>query len=624
MRRLSNRAWVESLDISALFWITVFIPRLSQVSEFEKFASAKATGVDHQAVIGGFRQVSRVLLHEFQSSFQANTFLRLKSDRTTDRAVFAGVPYDRLPPTSEKANAIKNLALLIDKANRAKDSVALAAALKALDRRVSKPLLQIFDSSVSKTRLAPARLSRREMLFCCGIYYLWAIAHDSDRLAPLYSSPLDSLAMQDPRELSARKQWDYFFLGYKLGVAYLWKELLPVESVEIVNRILSSSDWDDFSEIYSPCRDMMHKAVESRGMTLPLGNEFRSKGQPKKQALAWLLKQTPYPKLTLNQKVDELLYWYQSELIDSARSKIFSGGATLNSLLVGEVMERRGHGMGKKLQVIRFKHPGESRGEAPWFSYGILMERHGTISDFSGWLVFTEVGGDYAGLGGTEYFLVESMLRTLRDSVAVRESIIGVKELRNYFMAKLHEQADETPPHSFSQTDYVRFRVDDLERTNSGLIGRTIEFLAKLYFEESGLQTSIYFRDSSVLPRDQEIDVLAIDKKSKTLVMVECSTNLPIQRIDDFISELNSKAEALMKSVRFSGFRHVRKVFVTTRRTFESLRDKEDIIGRLRSAEIRLLTVEEDIIPHLRRDYRREELQRFFGQGRGQSSLDFA
>ena len=614
-------ALLESLDISALYWIVPLIERLSQVDKFEEFARKTPVSAGQNAVFGGFRQLLRVLLSQYQSDFQGNSFLGLKTDRITDRAVFDGLALEKIPPTSERANAIKNLGSLIERVNRAKDAESLSGALGSLEKLLTKPLLQLFESNVGKAHEASKKLSKNQLLFYCGVYYLWAVGHDDDRLAPLHSSPLDDLAFQDPRVASARKQWDYYFLGYKLGLAFLWKEVLPKESKELVNLILSARDWDELSNTFGPSRDMMQKALEAKGMKLPLGHEFRRKGRPDAQVLGPLLKQAPLPTLNLNERIDELLYWYQMELIDSARSKIFSGSATLNSLLIGEVMERRAHEAGTKLQVIRFKHVGKASKEAPWFSYGILMERHGSLSDFSGWLIFMEVGGDYAGLGGTEYFLTESTIKMLHRSVEVREFEIGVKSLREYFLSKLKNQAGEVPPRSISQTDFDRFRVDDLEKSNSSLIGRLLELLTKEYLEGSGWQSAIYFDDSAILSRGQEIDVLAIDKKSKILAVVECSTNLPIQRIDDFIGELSSKAMALKKSERYSSYRPL-KIFVTTRKTLRSLRNQSKIIEKLSAAEIKLLTVEDDVIPGLGRNYRREELLRYFGGGRTRSDWD--
>lgn len=96
----------------------------------------------------------------------------------------------------------------------------------------------------------------------------------------------------------------------------------------------------------------------------------------------------PLPQeLSLYDKVDETLLWFQFEIIDSAKSKIFSGSLIFISLLNGEIDYRLKHGNEEKLEVIRFKH----QKEVPWFSYGILFERIGSHSVFSGWLIIMNI-----------------------------------------------------------------------------------------------------------------------------------------------------------------------------------------------------------------------------------------
>ena len=608
------RPWLESLEISSLLWIVPLVERLSNVRKFEDYASRVSPDTDPKALLGGFKQLLRVLLLEYRSNFDHSEFLGLKTDRITDRAVFVGQPPSKMSPTCEKANAIKNLGSLVDEISRAKNFDSLVTRLKAFEEHLSIPLLGVLRNNVSKARDVPPKVTKDSLLFDCGVFYLWSVAHDSDRLAPSFSSPLESLAMKDPKVSSIRKSWDYFFVGYRLGLAYLWHELLPGSSGRIVKQILASKNWDDFYETWIPGQRMVEEVFQSQGLKRPLGHEFRKRNSPNKSSFRWLLRKATEPGLSPGERMDELLFWYQMEMIDSARSKIFSGSSTLNSLMIGEVMERKAHGVDSKLQVVRFKHADALPRGAPWFSYAVLMERHGSLSDFSGWLLFMEVGGDYAGLGGSEYYLTEATLKMLRKSVEVRESSMSVQSLRQYFLGKLKGQAKEVPSPTFSQTDYVRFRVDDLEKANSALLGRLIEFLARQYFEEAGLQSTIYFRDSAILPRNQEIDVLALDSKSGTAIIAECSTNLPIQRIGDFISELASKEAALKRSERYSSYRKLAKVFVTTRRSIQNLDSKT--LGRLTKARISLLTVEDDVIPRLRRDYRREELLALFGARR--------
>jgi hypothetical protein len=191
------------------------------------------------------------------------------------------------------------------------------------------------------------------------------------------------------------------------------------------------------------------------------------------------------------------------------------------------------------------------------------MERYGTISDFSGWLIFTDVGGQYNGLGGNEWKHTENALQDYRKDVMVTELEISIKSLREFFLYKIKKEV--SPLGSVSPTDLLRFRVDDLERLMTLSRSRILEFLTKLHFEQRFEDVKINFDDISILPRRREIDVLAISRSKGLAVVAECSTNVPLDRIDEFIAEMNEKAECLKQSEKYGGLARYEKIFVTSK-----------------------------------------------------------
>ena len=267
------------------------------------------------------------------------------------------------------------------------------------------------------------------------------------------------------------------------------------------------------------------------------------------------------------------------------------------------------------MRVIRFKHPDIE----DWYSYAMLMERAGTTSDNSGWLVFLEVGGDYAGQGGLEYYHTESMLKQLKKWVEVSEFEINLSSFWKFYRDKIN-RAVKNPLGSVSDTELMRFRLNEFERLSPHIRGRLLEFITKSFYEvypqvplhEDYPEVHLRFKDPSVMRDNKEIDVLAIRRNARELVVAECKTSIPVEQLDDLIGRINFKTECVRRSSHFRNFECIRKVFVTTLKGVADLRSFDAVIQRLREASIELLVLEQDILPRLPHRFKQEELQGIF------------
>ena len=63
------------------------------------------------------------------------------------------------------------------------------------------------------------------------------------------------------------------------------------------------------------------------------------------------------------------------------------------------------------------------------------------------------------------------------------------------------------------------------------------------------------FDDHSVMRDNKEIDVLAIRKDTKELVVAECKTSIPVEDLDDLIEGINFKVDCVRESSRFKDLR---------------------------------------------------------------------
>jgi hypothetical protein len=169
----------------------------------------------------------------------------------------------------------------------------------------------------------------------------------------------------------------------------------------------------------------------------------------------------------------------------------------------------------------------------------------------------------------------------------------------------------------------MRFRLNEFEKLSPHVRGRLLEFITKTFYEvcpqvpldEDYPEVHLRFKDRSVMRDNKEIDVLAIRKNARELVVVECKTSIPIEKLDDLIGGINFKAECVRQSSHFKDFENIRKVFVTTLKGVADVRGFDTVIQRLLEANIELLVLEKDILPRLPHRFKQEELQSIFQAG---------
>jgi hypothetical protein len=578
---------------------------LRDIVSFRSFLSKRFTSEDLNILIG-YKHLVEWVLRSYLFDFELADFLGLTLDRASARAFWVGpprVPYEKIPPTCEKTVAARNLNEVFTDILRSQDFASLEANMEILHRTFLKPLSRTFEKHVGVYRRLSKLGDKHAMLIDVGLTQFWNHAQNIGRIAHLDFQPETA----NSRIEKNRKHLEHYFLGYKLGLAYVWETLRREEAKEYVDRILASETWENLALVCNSMSDY----VADLGENLHAGKIFVRKGKPDKRLLVGILRPPQAVEMSPHEKLDAMLLWYDNlEIIDSARSKLFSGGPTFRSLLHGEVLNRVRHGTREKLRVIRFKHPSSPS----WFSYAILMEWRGTISDSSGWLIFLEVGGDYSGQGGLEYSLAESMLKQLKKWVLVSDFEIALESLWEFYHDKI-EKAVKSSLGGASDTELMRFRLNEFERLAPHVLGRMLEFTVKEFYMLSYPEVHLRFKDAQVMRDNKEVDVLAIRRDTRDLAVTECKTSIPVHDLDSLIESINFKAECVQRSSRFKGFDHIEKVFVTTMKGVAETRSFETVLQKLHAANIRLLVLERDILPRLPRGFKREELLEIFRLG---------
>lgn len=561
------------------FWILPIFKKIHNIQSFKDFLISNNIE-QNEMIFSGFKLLIKQIFAGYFLDLERESFLGLTEDHQTRRAFFYGVDYNKFTSKSEKANILRNLQALFHNLEGIKDYDSLHIRMDVMNEKFFVPLEKIFADSVNVD--VGITVDKLELLKLFGLSQLLNpvmdnIKYDDD------STDLQTSEIQRKREQR--------FTGYKAGLAFILMDSVGDELSSVMSANLESLPGIISSTEYK----IVDQIRQRTGREFAFGKFFIQKKKPCKKEFGEIIEKSPLPQLSLNERLDQLLLWYRFEVIGSGPSKIFSGGSTFRSLLRGEIQERIENGIKENLLIIRFKHTGKP----PFFSYAVLLERFGSFSDYSGWMIFTRVGGDYHGFGGFEYATTEQLLNRNSENVDVNEFEIDEEALKSYI-----EKRDPTESVEMKQ------RIDVLGDRLNDAVGRLVEFVTKSFYEEQGYETKIYFNDPDVLNNRKEIDVLAIDHQNNKVVLAECSTNIGIE-INAFIKEINDKVDLLKSSPKFKEFGSIEKVFVTSSRSIAGLLSGPEIVKRLNEAGIKVLEIE-FIIKSLPKKFRRETLLQLF------------
>jgi hypothetical protein len=109
-----NKAQSESDDflnpnrfIQHTFWIMPIFKIIRRIDEFKDFVGKEVA--DNRSVFRGYRLLVKRLLDSYLDNLEDDSFLGVTEDKKTVRAFFVGLRHDKISPTSEKANLLKNL-----------------------------------------------------------------------------------------------------------------------------------------------------------------------------------------------------------------------------------------------------------------------------------------------------------------------------------------------------------------------------------------------------------------------------------------------------------------------------------------------------------------------------------
>jgi len=496
--------------------------------KFEHFLISKRMD-SNGFVLEGFlflaKTVSRNLLEIVSRSWSLN----FPDDITFSRACNRGVPLSKIKNTSLKTILVKNLQKRLRDWWISKDKAEIRLRYKAVCETVVKPLNTILEKNLC-LRDEFAKYGTREVMRRLAIHSAWIFLNDVHRGFPhgyFFSLSENNLSKQYLSRV---------FQGYKLCLAFVWDQLLTADEKRksrLPSQLIRSKNWRKIDSFFEAIREKIYDPLEKEFALAFYRKYFQVKIPITPKSFGKkLYGKVAEPALSKEEDLQQTLFWYPVQAMKG--SYVFNGVPAFMSVLAGTVTLKRMFRNEDKSYVVRFVHPvAEGKND---YSYAVLIEAYGTLSDYSGWLVFFNCCGDYSGFAGSEHTQAEMLIDHYKkgDAIELIEYEVDSKTLLDYltvFSAELTETYDpfiskipvdgEVKKHmKILKEISVSSRLRRLDSDLASARGLLLELVCYYHFVSKGYATKWRYRNSSVIGKD-EIDVVTRDE-SGDLLLVSC------------------------------------------------------------------------------------------------------
>lgn len=546
----------DASDFVGLLQIWDSLKSFKQVSKY-----ALSLGLNEKKIFPGYIFFIETWLRAFLREINSCEYIPLENNYELYRASHRGEHISKISNSCEKIVFIRNYYKLIQMLKKSKNSHELSILIKKLDRFISA-----FSDNLNKViaKNKEIKLSKKEAIFFSTMSRGIFLFNQFNNIVP--EGRYFSLFRNGCTEVELEKS----FVGYKVCLVYMWSRVLNKSQLKFVEGIEDAIDWsaDSYANKYMLEHPEKFKTHESKmfpelkikipGNTLdcffriildeiiePLEKTkktriamdayFLFKQEISKKIFSGFLKNIP-PKLTEKNIIDELFLWYSSEVIDSAKRNIFNGAAAFMIVLDGAVRWRERFNDSSPVQVLKIPHQvGENQHN---YSYGVLIESRGTFgSDWSGWMMFFDICGDYSGFSGQEHAYIESLIKVHLDNndIMLRSLEIGQDKLDNYLSKSSTERR-------IGQITNEHKKREEILKEARGMIVELLVYYLQTQIEGQGVQWGFENR------KDGDIDIIIETKK--IIKFVECKLNPSSCNMDDELKKIRNKSKSYSSTLK--------------------------------------------------------------------------
>jgi len=423
--------------VQCLLWVN----DVGSFRRWMKVQHAMELMVSHLA---GYKLLFDTLLRMLISDIEHNISLGLSSDEIFDRASFRGKSVFKLPNTCEKTIVIKNIVKFTDDIFNSTNWEHLSDSMVRFSDQVLRELVKIRDVSILNTKFQVDDIETA--IKYSSAFQVYIYLNDTSRGLPhgYTSTVLEDIEQTFKSRSRLARNYGDLGVGYKYGVQYLWFQLLGDKfSNSVVRDLHTASNWDLFDKYFDKIQKEIISPIEESTAGRVGFDYFILVGTNPKLCLQKLLETPPLEnKLTQKELLQQIFLWYPMQFINCYEYD-FAGVPTLIPLLMGMIQRnRRASNEKSKVKVIRIIH-GEDSDHRRNYSYAVLIELFGYISNASGWMLFYDCCSDRGSTSGL-FADVESLLNRYFESEFIEIKSVRIEQ--NKFIELIKDDLIESDP----------------------------------------------------------------------------------------------------------------------------------------------------------------------------------
>ena len=492
---------------------------------------ANSLGFDEDEILDGYVYFIDTWLIAFLDEIVNSEYIPLEDNYELYRAKHQGVHISKMSNSCDKILFIRNYHKLMRR-------------LKKSTKHNVKSIMNEFDDFISKFEAKFNEVIRENdglSLTKKDRFQFVTILRVLDLFNQMIKRiPAGRLLFTLFKNYVTLKELEKNFLGYKITLLYMWKKCLNERQFEVIKELKNTVYWgkdivhkEHFSGKTIDCffRKIVDEIIEplkkQKNKDLNIHIYFLFKKRMPKHLFNVFLEDIS-PQLTEQEKIHELFLWYNSEVIDSAKMNTFNGAMAFIILLEGSASLKKLSGKKDPVQVLRILHKAEHGHD---YSYGILIELGGIVSDYSGWMVFYDVCGDYSGFSGMQHTHIESRIKfhLKRKSIEIREKEMSLETLKKHLLKKI----------TYRSISQDKKQYKDTNEKLSQAKGALFELLV-YYLQTQAKGNSVKW---GVEVEKGEIDVLIETKDSIRIIECKLDPNNYYFNLDDEIKKIKKKRE---------------------------------------------------------------------------------
>jgi len=567
-------SWLTFKTIPSILTLEI----LGEVNTFKNWAKETHPEKDIDDLFEGYKFSLNCCLNSFVSSLSEDQLLGIENDFLLNRAIAENIPIHHIENSCDKTILLKNIKPYVKAIIKSNSYDELDKQLKQFKTAISSKIDFILNHHIEIS--SEIEVDKQTVIKLLLIDYTKTFLIQVNNNGPTanFFNPLST-------NWTKREKKEHYFTGYKYAIQFLWYQILGKDEfnkTHLKNLHLADS-WRTYKYIEkeksgNPLYDMFDQEFHleeqtcfdsylywiTREVTDPLSDKYKiqirsidshfqfSSKNYKKELFDDLLdrnKAKQSSNMSWEDKINERLYWYPLEVINSRETQMHYGIPSFNTMLAGTVaLHNSKESPFSEIIAVKFTHPHKNKKKND-YSYGVLIDTKSAAGHYSsGWVIYQNVCGDYSGFSGSEHQSSEKLIEKYEKEgkIKLRKLTISLKDFEKVTSqyTKTHEQ--------LSILEKNKLIPDIIQKSKAHLFELFTYYVCSKssFYTDFEIKLSVDKNDKGNKKGEKDVVLINDDE----IILIECKLNPQSYNMEELIKKQEEKINTfpqLKKSYQF-------------------------------------------------------------------------